>query len=339
VPDIFVAIKAAIDRDRRPGRFLLTGSANVLVVPKLAESLVGRVEIHTLWPFSQDEIDRAPARFVDAVFDDKLPPCAPAGETREALLRRVLQGGYPQVVSRTTDVRRRAWFEAYVAAILQRDVRDMANIDSLALMPRLLRLLASRTGQLLNYSDVARGVGLAQTTLKRYMALLEGTFLVRTLAPWYRNIGKRFVKSPKILFCDTGLGASLLGMDDRRLAAEPIHAGPLLENFVAMELLKQAGWSTVRPALYHYRTHAQREVDVVLEDTAGRVVGIEIKCSGSVDASAFAGLRDLAESAGGQFQRGVVLYLGDTPVAFGNNMHALPLETLWKMGFTGGREA
>lgn len=331
VPELFVAIKADVDRDRRPGRYLLTGSANVLMVPKLSESLAGRMEILPLWPLSQGEIEGRREPFVEAVFGGGPLRMKKATEEGRDLAERVLRGGYPEAYGRATWSRRRAWFNSYVTTILQRDVRDLANIEGLNAMPRLLALLASRIGSLLNHADVSRSLSMPQTTLKRYMALLEATFLVQLLQPWSSNLGKRLVKSPKLYLNDTGLAASLLGQGSAAALRGSQLVGPLVENFVVMELCKQITWSETQPAIYHFRTLTGQEVDVVLEAPSGQVVGIEIKASKSVDSDAFKGLRVLAEQAGERFLRGLVLYEGREVVPFGKNLQALPLSAVWRL--------
>ncbi len=329
-PDLFLAIKAEVDRDRQPGRFLLTGSADVLLLPKVSESLAGRMEILTLWPFSQGELDGRREQFVDALFAECLPPFPSDAEEETALTERVLRGGYPEVLSRPTPRRRDAWFEAYVTTLLQRDVRDLANIEGLTAMPRLLSLLAARTGSLLNYSEISRSSGLPQTTLKRYMTLLETTFLLQTVPAWSGNLGKRLVKSPRLMLSDTGLAAHLMGLSEDRLDRDRHRLGPLLENFVLMELRKQVSWSTARATLFHFRTQTGQEIDLVLERTDGRLVGVEVKASRSVSGAAFKGLKALSEAQPERFHRGVVLYGGTEPVSFGPNLHALPFDALWK---------
>lgn len=331
VPDLFVAIKAEVDRQRDPGRFLLTGSANVLLVPRLSESLAGRMEIVTLWPLSQGEIEGAVEGFVDAAFGEA-PPAPGAAARGVALAERVLRGGFPEAVAIGSAERRSAWFDAYLATILGRDVRDLANIEGLTELPRLLALVAARPMALLNYAELVRGAGLAQSTLKRYFALLEAVFLVRTLRPWHANIGKRLVKTPKVLLCDSGLAAHLMGIDDARLAQDRMLLGGLLESFVAMEITKQIGWSTAAPALYHFRTHEGDEVDLVLERRSGALVGIEVKSAATVTGTDFKGLRALAQAAGRRFHRGVVLYTGTEVVPFGPRLHAVPIEALWRWG-------
>lgn len=329
VPGLALAIKAAVDADRKPGRFLLTGSANVLLLPGVSESLSGRIEIHTLWPLSQGELAQKPDNFVDALFRTKLSIAGLAGEDWNQTVSRMAQGGYPEMLQRGTEERRHAWFGSYITTILQRDVRDITNVRDLGDLPRLLALVASRATSLLDYADLARSLSIPQTTLKRYIGLLEATFLIRTVPAWSTNIGKRLVKAPKILLTDTGLLVDLLGVDGSRLRTDGTLAGGTLENFVALELLKQRGWSKLQPNLFHFRTSSGEEVDLVLEDRAGNVVGVEVKASATIDAGHFKGLKVLADAAGDRFVRGVVLYGGKEAVPFGKNLHALPLSALW----------
>ncbi len=326
-PGLFPAIKHAVDRDRTPGRFLLTGSANVLALPTLSESLAGRMEICTLWPLTQAELQGAKSNFVDVLFDDGKLRSREDGPSD--LWERVLRGGYPEAVSRKQADRRQSWFESYVNTILQRDVRDLSNIDKLAEMPRLLQLLAARSSGLLNFADIANSLSLGQTTTKRYIALLEAVFLVRMLPAWTSNLSSRVIKSPKVHLLDSGLASALLGVDRKRLDSDGSLRGQLLETFVAMELVKLAGTSTARPKPHHFRTTNGREVDVVLEAADGRIVGIEVKASASIDTSAFRGIETLREASGDRMHRGIVLYGGDQVVPFGNGLWAVPISSLW----------
>ncbi|HET6427882.1 MAG TPA: ATP-binding protein [Phycisphaerae bacterium] len=328
-PGLFLAIKADVDRNRRPGRYLLTGSANVLALPKLSETLAGRMEILTLWPFSQGEMDGHRETFIDNLFEGQ-PAVGIRPQTAGDLVERILRGGYPEACRRPSWQRRRAWFNSYITTLLQRDVRDLANIEGLTAMPRLLGLLASRIGSLVNQAELARSLGMPQTTLKRYLALLEATFLVQLLPPWSSNLGKRLVKSPKLYLSDTGLAASLLGKDSDEGLKDLQLLGPLVENFVVMELRKQITWSCTQPAMFHFRTLAGHEVDVVLESAAGKIAGIEVKAGASVRASDFRGLRLLAEQTGNRFAGGVVFYTGSAIVPFGPSLHAMPLPALWQ---------
>lgn len=330
-PELFRAIKASVDRWREPGRFLLTGSAQALVFPKVSESLAGRMEVLTLAPFSQGEIEGCVEGFVDACFAKEFPRHKLPAEGWPALAERIARGGFPEVVARAAGARRRAWFDSYVTTILERDVRDLANVAGLRELPTLLRLAASRAMGLLNFADLSRDAAMPQTTLQRYWALFEATFLVGALPPWHANLGLRLVKTPKVLLGDTGLLCHLLGLDAARLQADDLMTGAALECFVAGELTKQSSWSKTRPRLFHYRTHTQQEVDFVLEDAAGRLVGIEVKKTASPTSSDFKGLRHLGEQTGKKWLRGILLYTGSTSVAFGPNLHAVPVSALWQL--------
>jgi predicted AAA+ superfamily ATPase len=331
VPELFPVIKAAIDRNRQPGRFLLTGSANVMLLPKLSEFLAGRMEVLTLWPFSQGEMRGVRESFVDTLFSQKSVGWTGKTATarREELLETILAGGYPLAVARQSATRRDAWFQSYVMTMLQRDIRDLANIADVTAVPRLLSVVAARAGGLLNFADLSRSVALPQTTLKRYFALLEATFLVQLLRPWARNLGKRIIQTPKVYLNDTGLLAHLLGATVDRLKAEGNLAGAVLENFVLMELRKQSTWSATQPELFYWRTASGQEVDVVLEDRAGRVAGVEVKAAATLSGNDVRGLQGLATAAGKDWVRGVVLYAGTEVIPFSGNLHGVPLSRLW----------
>lgn len=331
VPEIFPVIKAAIDRNRQPGAFLLTGSANVLLLPKLSESLAGRMEVLTLWPFSQGEMRGVRESFVDTLFSRQPVGWSRvvASPSRAELLEIALAGGYPLAVARTRPARRDAWFQSYILTILQRDIRDLANLGDVTAVPRLLSVVATRAGGLLNFADLSRAVALPQTTLKRYFALLEATFLVQLLRPWARNLGKRAILTPKVYVNDSGLLAYLQGVTLERLKAEGNLAGALLENFAVMELRKQSTWSATQPELFFWRTASGQEVDIVLEDRAGRVVGVEIKASATLGSNDVRGLQALASAAGKNWVRGVVLYAGTETIPFASNLHGVPFGRLW----------
>ena len=332
-PELLPVIKAAVDRDRSPGRFLLTGSANILMLPRVSDSLAGRMQIITLWPLSQAEINNSVINFVDGLFAPDSLNTLFAGtlsESRSEIVDRVVVGGYPEVVDRFP-ARRDRWFESYIAAILQRDVRELANIGGINQLPKLLSLLAARTSSLLNASDISRTANIPYTTLTRYLNILETTYLTVTLPAWSGNFTTRHLKSPKVLMSDTGLGAYLLGVSKARLLAEPQILGSLLENFVGMEVLKSIGWSATRPSLYHWHTANRDEVDLLLESRDGGIVGIEVKSSSTVSAGDFKGLRSLQNATGANFRRGVVVYTGDRIVPFGDNLAALPITALWQL--------
>ncbi len=329
-PDLLRAIKIEVDRDRTPGRFLLTGSANVLMVPKLAESLAGRMEILTLWPFSLGELLGVRERFPDRVFDEedlsKLP-VLPIGW--EDLVQKAVAGGYPEAVRRTDPSRRRAWFASYVTTILHRDVRLLSDIAGLAELPRLLAMLATQCGGLLNMAALARDIGFSQPTVKKYLALLQATHLVHLLPAWAGSRRKRLIKAPRVFLNDTGLLAYLLGIDTRHARGLGTELGRLLEAFVYQELRKQIGWSRCAPRLYYYRTATGLEVDFVLEHSDGRIVGIEVKATATLRSRDLRGLQDLADTAGERFQAGVLLYQGSSIVPYGNRIWALPFGALF----------
>jgi predicted AAA+ superfamily ATPase len=331
VPELFSVIKASIDRNRQSGRFLLTGSANVMLLAKLSESLAGRMEVLTLWPFSQGEIRGVKENFVDTLFSGKSVGWSgkqPATSWEE-LLESIVDGGYPPAVARKSVARRDAWFQSYVTTVLQRDIRDLANIADSTAVPRLLSVVAARVGGLLNFADLSRTMALPQTTLKRYFALLEATFLVQLLRPWARNLGQRAIQTPKVYLYDTGLSAHLLGVTVDRLKAEGNLAGSVLENFVLMELRKQCAWSATRPELFYWRTVSGREVDVVLEDRTGKMVGVEVKAAATLGSNDVRGLQALASAVGKNWVRGVVLYAGAETIPFSANLHAIPIRRLW----------
>ena len=332
VPEIFPVIKAAIDRKREPGRFLLTGSANVMLLPKLSESLAGRMEVLTLWPFSQGELHGVRENFIDTLFTGrpaKWSGRSPGVDWKE-LLKTVIAGGYPPAVARHSAARRDAWFKSYIMTMLQRDIRDLSNIADTAAVPRLLAAIAARAGGLLNFADLSRTMALPQTTLKRYFALLEGTFLVQLLRPWARNLGKRVIQTPKVYLSDAGLLAHALGATVDRLKADRNLAGAVIENFVLMELRKQCAWSTTRPEVFYWRTAAGQEVDVVLEDRGGRVAGVEVKAAATLGGHDVRGLRALAEATGKKWMGGIVLYTGTEVVPFSSNLHGVPMSRLWE---------
>ncbi|MBK8227894.1 MAG: ATP-binding protein [Flavobacteriales bacterium] len=329
-PNIFRAIKASVDRDRRPGRFLLTGSANVLVLPKLGDSLAGRMEIITLYPMAQDELAGRKSGFIDAAFGKRLPVKTPTHHDRTKLARKVFAGGYPEVMGRADSARRNAWFKAYVTGILQRDVRDISNIADLTAMPKLLAQLAMRSSGLMNAADISRSIDAPHSTLRRYLALLEATFLNVPLRPWTANRANRLVKAEKIHLSDSGFAAHLCGVNSAGDLAKSERFGPLLETFVVNELRKMAGWSRTTAEAYHFRNEKAREVDVVLEDSAGRIVGIEVKASASIGHSDLAGMKQLREAAGSKWVRGIVLHSGPGITGFEKDLHAVPMAALWE---------
>lgn len=328
-PQLFRAIKVEVDQDRRPGRFLLTGSANVLVLPQLSESLAGRMELITLEGLSQGEIRGDSSNLVDRLFDEAPLALQQLDLNRNDLIATILAGGFPEARGRAAGRRRSQWFESYLQTLLQRDVRDLSQIEGLTQLPRILELLAVRSSGLLNLSELSRTLGLPLNTLKRYLGLLEALFILTTLPAWSSHLGKRLVKAPKLLLRDTGVMAHLLGAGQDRLQRAPDLLGGLLETFVAGEVRKLLGWSQERVKLFHYRTLPGQEVDLLLERADGRVVGLEVKSSASLQAKDFKGLQQLSATLGEAFHRGIVLYTGTQVLPFGPKLWAMPVSGLW----------
>ncbi|TPN81006.1 ATP-binding protein [Mesorhizobium sp. CU2] len=331
VPELMLAIKESVDRNVEPGRFLLTGSANLSTMPMVADSLAGRMATISLLPFAQSEIRSTPGRLLDRMFAGEEPVAAENSPLGDELVALVLRGGYPEALRRPAAARRIAWLEDYVAQVLDRDVRDVANLEQLDRLPRLLQVLAEHAGQLVNHTSFGAALGLSSVTAQKYVAILERLFLIRTLAPWSSNRLSRLIKTPKLHFLDSGLLAALREDEEQALREDRSRFGAVLESFVVSELLKLASWSERRVSLSHYRTKDQDEVDVVIEDRRGRIVGIEVKASATVRPQDFRGLRQLQEAVGDRFVRGLVLHDHDRVTPFGEKLQAAPLSVLWTM--------
>ena len=328
-PDLLLAIKKTIDEDYRPGRFLLTGSANVLTLPRIADSLAGRMETVQMLPLARAEIDGRPPTFLRRLFDGNLQSQQDA-IVGDQLVQLTLQGGFPEAISRASERRRQDWARSYLTSILTRDLRDIAEVEKLAELPKFVRLLAEHSGQLVNYSQFGAGIDVSHKTGQRYVALLEQVFLIATLRPWFTNTLKRMVKTPKLHFLDSGVLATARGVTFEQIKADRGKLGPLLENFVFSEVLKLMTATELRLTPYHFRDRNMREVDIVLERDDGMIAGIEVKASATVKAGDFTGLRALAESCGDRFAFGVVLYDSKDVVPFGDRLAAAPLSCLWR---------
>ena len=338
VPELFTALKVAVDRDRRPGRFILTGSANVLLVPRLADSLAGRMEILRLHPLAQSELAAKQPDFLGALFGEgftqRWQEPLRGKTTQQArlgkeLAERIAGGGYPAALARPSSRRRVTWYRDYIETLVQRDVRDMARISSLDVLPRLLALAAGQTARLLNVADLASPFQLSRPTIRDYVTLLARVFLLEELPPWHNNRLSRLVKTPKLHLGDTGLACALLGVDAAALWANRALLGQLLETFILQELRRQASWRDDPVAFYHFRDKDGVEVDIVMEGSGQRVAGIEVKAAATVTAADFRGLRKLQESAMGRFGGGVVLYDGEVTAPFGDGLFAVPIRSLW----------
>ena len=331
VPELLLAMKEQVDADPRPGRYLLTGSARVLGLRTLPDTLVGRIETIELWPFSQGEIDAAPDRFIDAVFTYGEALTHTSAVPRAEYAERIVRGGFPEAVARVNDRRRQRFFDSYLGDLITRDVSQLSEIERTGEMMTLIRLLAARSGRLLVGRALSNDTTLSARTIQRYLALLEEVFLIKRIPAWSRNLSKRITSTPKIAFVDSGLAANLLSMDARSLLRPGGEFGPLLEGFVLMELARQLSWANERAELFHYRTKDGVEVDAVLENRRGQVVGIEIKAASTVGPDDFRGLRHLAERLGDDLLAGIVLHTGTQTLPFGPRLRAMPVSALWEI--------
>lgn len=329
LPDLFTTLKASIDSHRTPGRFLLTGSSNVLMLPTLADSLAGRMEIIPLLPLSQVELNSAEPWFLGAVRAAEFP--TRRGERLGPVLADLLvAGGYPAALARNNPKRRAAWYRNFVDTLVQRDVRDLANIARTDILPRLLELAASQTARLLNVSDLSGPFQVSRPTIRDYMTLLERLFLIDEQPAWHQNRLSRLVKSPKLHIGDTGLGAALMRLDAASLYEDRRLMGQLLETFVYQELRKQSVVPDCEAVFFHYRDKDQVEVDIVLEFDGRRIGGVEVKASSTLSDSDFLGLRKLSRAVGPRFTAGVVVYDGEHTLSFGERLFAVPVSTIWQ---------
>lgn len=338
-PALLPAIKARVDRARaggkRPaGMFILTGSANVWATHRISESLVGRAERVPLWPLSQGELQGRRETFIDDLFAGRVPQLADAPIGRPAIAEALTVGGYPEAIARAEPHRRGRWFTEYVAMTLERDVRDLTrNAQQLDELPTLLHLAAARISGLLSPTGIARDAGMSRPTVQRYLTLLEQLFLLIRARAWSRNIGQRLIKAPKVWIPDTGLACHLLDYGQARFEEdETTLAGSLFENFVAMELVKQAAWAEASIRIHHLRTAGGREVDILLERGDGSVCGVEVKLGATAHSRDFSALRHVQSKLGKRFRTGAVVHTGSETLRFGPGLWALPVSALWTPG-------
>lgn len=332
VPELLRPLKLAVDKDRRPGRFVLTGSANLLLLPKLGDSLAGRMEVLHLQPLTAAEQARTKGQFLAALLEGALKPkiASHVLEAPTELARRVVGGGFPEPLSRSP-ARARAWHRAYLRSLVERDVHDVARVRDSSTVGRLMELLALRTAELLNVTSLANDLGIQRATVEHYLAICERLYLIRLLAPWHRNPARRLIKSPKVHVVDSGLAAALIGLTSNDWRGQREAYGHLVESFVVQQLIAQAGWTDPDLRFWHYRDKDQNEVDLVI--TRGRQTwGIEVKSSTTATPQDGRGLRRLGEQCGKDWQGGVLLYAGNGAFSLGSNHNlAAPLSWLWEM--------
>ena len=331
-PGLLLAIKKSVDEDRRPGRFLLTGSANLMALPGIADSLAGRMETLVLLPLAQCEMASNPGAaltWLDALFAGKMLLATDPAVGND-LVETVVRGGYPEALTRTDKRRRKTWARQYIDSLMQRDIKDIASLDKLDQVPRLLKALSQSAGQLCNYSQLGGQVGIDHKTASKYIAVFEQMYLMQRLTVWSGNHLSRLLKTPKLQFLDSGL-LSVLTDFSGTLAQRKLF-GQLLESFVFAELRKQITWAEDEYAIFYYRDKDQNEVDFVIENASGEILGIEVKSAASVSVSDLAGLKKLAGLAPHAFKAGIVLYDGTETLPLGQingrSLWALPLSTL-----------
>jgi uncharacterized protein len=329
VPELFLAIKQSVDENRRPGQYLLTGSSNAMMLPSLSDSLAGRIEVINLLPLTTCEINGEQSTFIDKIFSGAAPT-SKATKIRSLLINKILSGGFPVPLAREKAIRKTIWYQQYINSIIQKDLKDLANLEHIDVMPKLVRLLASQVGELVNYTEIANKLGVSRQTTAQYIKLLEQLYIFEHLPAWHKNESKRLVKTPKIHIVDSGLLCAL-----KQLTAEKIYEklhvfGRLLESYVVNEIKRLATWHLEPIEFSYYRDKDKVEVDLILENYAGKLVGIEIKAGATITNVAFNGLRKLQKVAGKDFLMGIILYDGDQSIQHGDGLYSLPIGCLWE---------
>jgi predicted AAA+ superfamily ATPase len=327
-PDLLLELKKAVDADVAPGRFIITGSANVLASKRIQDALPGRIDRVDMWPLAQSEIRAGAANIVDDLFAGRAPQVTGAPVGHAAFARIVGEGGYPEARLREAGRRRARWFSNYVAGTLARDLEALADVRRIDDAERLLRLLATQSANVLSYRSVGARLDMHHDTVKAYVALLEQMFLVRRLPAWRPGLGAREATTPKIYVCDSGLLAYLLGADATRIEADDQVTGKVCETFVVGELLKHASWSHQQPRLYHYQRDRE-DVDIVLENNRGDIVGIEVKAAATLRSRDWKWLKKLSEARPDSFKAGMVVYSGAQTIPLGRRIWAVPYSGLW----------
>jgi predicted AAA+ superfamily ATPase len=336
-PELLDAIKAELNRETRPGRFVLTGSTRYTVLPRAAQSLTGRAHVINVLPLSQGELDGRAERFVDLLWTDPARVIDHSSQptSRNDYIRRTLTGGFPFMLQRHSIRARTSWFADYVDLVVMRDVLDISRVRQREALPRLLRQLAAQTGQVLNISKAGQAIGLETSTANRYATLLEAAFMIHRLPSWGRTLGSRIVNHPKVHIIDSGLAAWLLGLSESKVASRDPAAlaefGHLVETFAVGEILKQISWSNDLITPSHFRTRAGDEVDLVLETWDGRVAGIEIKAGAKIRGADLQGLRILRERLGDKFVAGIILNLGELSYRYEDKLFVVPMDRLWSV--------
>ena len=328
LPELFVSIKQSVDEYREPGRFLLTGSANALLLPKLSDSLAGRMETILLTALSEYEIlDRTPS-FLNTVLNGEAPSTKEI-RVRNYLINRIVSGCFPEPIQRKKESRVKSWYNAYLYTLIQKDIRDLGHIEHHSDMTKLLTVLSLYSGKLINFSELGERVNLDRITVKKYMDLLEQLFLIDSLSPWHTNAYKRLIKSHKLHVVDTGIICASRDLSQEKLIAYPELYGGLLESFVFNELKKQSNFIEDKLYFSHYRDKDKVKVDIIIENSLDEIIAIEVKAASTINQKDLTGLKKLKEIAKSRFKIGILLYDGDLTTSFGDNLYAVPIAALW----------
>jgi uncharacterized protein len=328
VPELMTEIKLRVDRDKTPGQFVITGSANLLEMKQVKDSLAGRAEYLRLHPFSQGELLGQRESFIPQLAEGSFPSVVDAPVGRRAYADILARGGYPEIQGRVSS-RRPRFFESYVEGILDRDLVSLGDVADRAGVARLLQAIGATSAAELNIERLSASLGTPATTIRRHIDLLETLFLVRRIPAWSNNLLARSIKRPKVHIADTGLLAYLVGADERRIETDLDLGGMFHETFVATELHRHISWLDDRPQLFHFRDRDHREVDIVIEHRDGSVSAVEVKSAATVHPRDFRGLNHLKDKLGARFKAGALLYTGASTVAFGDRLAAVPLSGLW----------
>lgn len=327
MPEVFLSIKKVVDENRTAGRFVLSGSANILLLPKLADSLAGRMQINTLYPFSIGEKNGIKENFIDWAFD------------QDSTLKRektpkidwedmVLNTGFPDSYKSSGKILEN-WYQAFETTLIQKDIRELSDIEKLGYIPKLLRLTAGRVASTISYSDLARSLEISNMSVKRYLELLRALYLILEVPAWSGSYTKRLTKSPKIFFLDNGFLGYQLGLDKNYLLKNREMFGKMLENLIATELIKQISWSEVRPKIYHFREVSGEEIDIILENRRGEMVAIEIKSSNRIKPEYLKNLNKFKEKMGEKVLKSILVYTGDQVEIIGKDTFVLPADRLF----------
>jgi predicted AAA+ superfamily ATPase len=327
-PDLLLALKQVVDKDPVPGRFLITGSANVLASRKIRDALPGRIDRVRMWPLARTEIEGGNLNVAEELLAGRAPQVTDAPLGHAAFSSIVCEGGYPEARRRPAGRSRTRWFSNYIDTTLERDLFELAEARRVEDIGQLLRLLATQSANLANYSTIAQRLNMDPKTVKAYIGLLEQMFLVQRLPAWRPGLGAREATTPKVYICDSGLLAYLLGADEKRVESDDRITGKICETFVAAEIMKHISWAQDEVRLYHYQRDRE-DVDLILENRRGEIAAIEVKAHATVRQNDLHWLRKLRDTRGTQFKAGIVIYSGAQTTPLGDQLWAVPYAGLW----------